>query len=233
MSNYVMECKDLSKSYGSIKALDNITVNIERGKITGILGPNGSGKTTLIKIVNGLLKPDKGSVTINREPVGIKSNKAVSYLSDCVCMPEWMNVGELTEYYADFFDNFNCRKAEEMLKNLSLDKSQKIKTLSKGTKEKVQLVLTMSRDADIYILDEPMGGVDPATRDYIINTIISNYSENSAVLISTHLISDIENILDDVIFINKGKIILAETAENIRENRHMSVDALFREVFKC
>ncbi len=233
MNEYVMQCSGLTKMYGTIKALDAVDLNINRGRIIGLLGPNGSGKTTLIKIANGLLTQNSGELLVNGGPVGTDSKKAISYLPDCICLPEWMKVSELMEYYADFFEDFNTEKAKHMIENLNLDPNKSLKTLSKGTKEKVQLVLTMSREADLYLLDEPMGGVDPATRDYILNTIITNYNENASVVISTHLISDVENILDDVIFINKGKIVLSDSVDNIRENRRMSVDALFREVFKC
>ncbi len=233
MNEYVMQCNEVTKMYGNVKALDSVCLNISRGRITGLLGPNGSGKTTLIKIANGLLMPSTGDILINGNPIGTESKKSISYLSDCLCLPEWMTVRELVDYYKDFFEDFNFEKSKIMLENLSLDMNKTLKTMSKGTKEKVQLVLTMSRDADLYLLDEPMGGVDPATRDYILNTIISNYNENSSVVISTHLISDVENILDDVIFINSGKIVLHDTVDNIRESRQMSVDALFREVFKC
>lgn len=233
MNEYVMQCNEVTKMYGNVKALDSVCLNISRGRITGLLGPNGSGKTTLIKIANGLLMPSSGDILINGNPIGTESKKAISYLSDCLCLPEWMTVSELVDYYKDFFEDFNFEKSKIMLENLGLDMNKTLKTMSKGTKEKVQLVLTMSRDADLYLLDEPMGGVDPATRDYILNTIISNYNENSSVVISTHLISDVENILDDVVFINNGKIVLHDTVDNIRESRQMSVDALFREVFKC
>lgn len=233
MNEYVMQCSEVTKMYGNVKALDSVCLNISRGRITGLLGPNGSGKTTLIKIANGLLMPSTGDILINGNPIGTESKKSISYLSDCLCLPEWMTVRELVDYYKDFFEDFNFEKSKIMLENLSLDMNKTLKNMSKGTKEKVQLVLTMSRDADLYLLDEPMGGVDPATRDYILNTIISNYNENSSVVISTHLISDVENILDDVIFINSGKIVLHDTVDNIRESRQMSVDAIFREVFKC
>ena len=197
------------------------------------MGPNGSGKTTLIKIANALLTPSSGQITINGKAPGIESKKAVSYLSDCVCLPDWMKVSELVKLFDSFYDNFNTQKAYEMIKNLGIDPDDKLKTLSKGNKEKVQLILVMSRDADLYLLDEPMGGVDPATRDYILNTIISNYRENSSVVISTHLIADVEKILDEVIFISSGEIVLQDMVDSIREKQGKSVDALFREVFRC
>lgn len=233
MSEFVMQCRNLTKRYGSLTALDNAELNLQKGRIIGLLGPNGSGKTTLIKIANGLLTPTEGEITINGFSIGTQTKKSVSYLPDCISLPDWMKLSELVNFYADFYEDFNVEKADKMIDSLALDRDKRLKTLSKGTKEKVQLVLTMSREADLYLLDEPMGGVDPATRDYILNTIISNYNENSAVMISTHLISDVENILDDVIFIDKGKIVLADSVDNIRETRQMSVDALFREVFKC
>ena len=233
MSDFVLTCNELTKKYGTLTALDNVSFNVERGKIVGLLGPNGSGKTTLIKIANGLLTATGGEILICDEKPGVETKRRTAYLSDCLSLPQWLSVGGLVDFYADFFENFNTQKAKQMMESLNLDPDKKLKTLSKGTKEKVQLVLTMSRDADLYLLDEPMGGVDPATRDYILNTIISNYNENSSVIISTHLISDVENILDEVVFINEGKIVLTDSADNIRENRNMSVDALFREVFKC
>ena len=198
-----------------------------------LLGGSGSGKTTLIKIANALLTPSSGQITINGKAPGIESKKAVSYLSDCVCLPDWMKVSELVKLFDSFYDNFNTQKAYEMIKNLGIDPDDKLKTLSKGNKEKVQLILVMSRDADLYLLDEPMGGVDPATRDYILNTIISNYRENSSVVISTHLIADVEKILDEVIFISSGEIVLQDMVDSIREKQGKSVDALFREVFRC
>ena len=233
MSDNLMQCVNLIKNYGSQCALRSVNLNIEKGKIIGLLGPNGSGKTTLIKIANGLLTPTSGEITINGYKPGIETKSSVSYLPDCVSLPEWMSAEEIIAFYSDFFSDFDKAKAFKMIENLKVSTSAKLKTLSKGTKEKVQLVLTMSRNADLYLLDEPMGGVDPATRDYILNTIISNYNENSTVIISTHLISDVENILDHVIFINNGEIALSDSVDNIRENRHMSVDSLFREVFKC
>lgn len=233
MSETVMKCTDLCKSYGSKKALENVNFELHRGKIVGLLGPNGSGKTTLIKIANGLLTPTSGKVEINGEQVGVGSKSKVSYLSDCLSLPDYMKVTELVIYFKDFYADFDAEKAFGMLQNLGVDKNARLKALSKGTKEKVQLILAMSRNADLYLLDEPMGGVDPATRDYILNTIISNFRENSTVVISTHLISDVEKVLDEVIFINNGKIVLEDSVDNIRDNKGKSVDELFREVFKC
>lgn len=233
MNDMIMVCRNLSKNYGSNQALKDINIEIPRGRIIGLLGPNGSGKTTLIKLANGLLTPTRGELLINGSPTGVKSKKAISYLADCVCLPEWMRVKELIEFYGSFYSDFSNEKAQTMIDNLGININAKFKTLSKGNKEKVQLILVMSRDAELYLLDEPMGGVDPATRDYILNTIIANYASNSSVVISTHLISDVEQILDDVIFINKGEIALQDSVDNIRDSQGKSVDELFREVFKC
>ncbi len=233
MSDVIMKCSSLWKSYGNLPALRNINCEIKAGRIYGLLGSNGSGKTTLIKIANGLLTPSAGDIYINGGEVGVESKKVISYLPDCVALPEWMKVEELVKFYDDFYEDFSTDKANDMLRSLNLNGEQRFKTLSKGNKEKVQLILVMSRDAKLYLLDEPMGGVDPATRDYILNTIITNYSPDSAVVISTHLISDVENILDEVIFINQGEIILEDSADNIRSENGKSVDALFREVFRC
>lgn len=233
MSDVIMKCSSLWKSYGNLPALRNINCEIKAGRIYGLLGPNGSGKTTLIKIANGLLTPSAGDIYINGGEVGVESKKVISYLPDCVALPEWMKVEELVKFYDDFYEDFSTDKANDMLRSLNLNGEQRFKTLSKGNKEKVQLILVMSRDAKLYLLDEPMGGVDPATRDYILNTIITNYSPDSAVVISTHLISDVENILDEVIFINQGEIILEDSADSIRSENGKSVDALFREVFRC
>ena len=233
MNEVIMKCSGLWKNYGNLSALRNINCEIKTGRIYGLLGPNGSGKTTLIKIANGLLTPSAGHLYINGGDVGVASKKVVSYLPDCVALPEWMKVEELIKFYDDFYEDFNKDKANDMLKSLNLNGEQRFKTLSKGNKEKVQLILVMSREAKLYLLDEPMGGVDPATRDYILNTIITNYSQDSAVVISTHLISDVENILDEVIFIRGGEIVLEDTADNIRSQNGKSIDALFREVFRC
>jgi len=233
MNDIVMQCESLCKSYGSKKALDGVSFSLGRGKIVGLLGPNGSGKTTLIKIANGLLTATSGRLTVDGHEIGVETKKKISYLSDCLALPDYMRVSELIDFYKDFYEDFDKEKAYKMVDNLGVDKFARLKTLSKGTKEKVQLILTMSRNADLYLLDEPMGGVDPATRDYILSTIISNYTEHSTVVISTHLISDVEKILDEVIFINSGKIVLEDTVDNIREKQNKSVDELFREVFKC
>lgn len=233
MSDVILQCTDLCKSYGKKQALNNLNLSLTKGKIIGLLGPNGSGKTTFIKILNGLLTPTSGEAVIDGKNIGIESKKIVSYLPDCVSLPEWMKINELVNFYKNFYEDFNSDKAYIMLENLKIDPDDKFKTLSKGNKEKVQLILVMSREAKLYLLDEPMGGVDPATRDYILNTIISSYSENSTVIISTHLIADVEKILDEVLFINNGEIVIQDTVDNIRDNQGKSIDTLFREVFRC
>jgi ABC-2 type transport system ATP-binding protein len=233
MSEIIFQCDDLCKSYSGKQALNNVNFSLSRGRIVGLLGPNGSGKTTLIKLANTLLTPTSGSILVNNKAVGKESKSEISYLPDCVSLPDWMKIGELVRFFKSFYSNFNVDKAYAMLKNLNIDENARLKTLSKGNKEKVQLILVMSRDADLYLLDEPMGGVDPATRDYILNTIISNYSENSTVVISTHLIADVEKILDEVLFINNGEIVFRDMVDNIRDKQGKSVDALFREVFRC
>lgn len=233
MSDVILQCTNLCKSYGKKQALNNLNLSLTKGKIIGLLGPNGSGKTTFIKILNGLLTPTSGEAVIDSKKIGIESKKIVSYLPDCVSLPEWMKINELINFYKNFYEDFNSEKAYIMLENLKIDPNDKFKTLSKGNKEKVQLILVMSREAKLYLLDEPMGGVDPATRDYILNTIISNYSENSTVIISTHLIADVEKILDEVLFINNGEIVIQDTVDNIRDNQGKSIDTLFREVFRC
>ena len=229
----LLECKHLSKSYGKKPALSDINLQIDGGHIIGLLGPNGSGKTTLIKLITGLLTPSAGEIYVNETPVGIESKKVISYLPDHNFLSQWMSVQQMVDYFADFYDNFRRERAEQMLRELGIQPSAKIKTLSKGTQEKVALILVMSRDADLYLLDEPIAGVDPASRDYIIRTILTNYNENSTVILSTHLISDIESILNDVIFINYGHIVRADSADNIRNAEGKSVDAVFREVFRC
>lgn len=227
------ECSGLTKSFGSVKALDAVNISIAAGRVVGLLGPNGSGKTTLIKLANGLLTPDEGSIQICGDKPGKQSKAVVSYLPDKMMLPAWMSVSKLMDMYEDFYSDFDRQRASEMLANLDLNEKQKVGQMSKGTKEKVQLILVMSRRAKLYLLDEPIGGVDPATRDYILNTIVKNYDENAVVMISTHLISDVENVLDDVIFIDKGTIKLQASVDDIREQYGKSVDALFREVFKC
>ncbi len=229
----ILECKDLYKKFGKKKALENINLNISRGRIVGLLGPNGSGKTTLIKICNELLNPTSGEIHIGGHKPGIETKKIVSYLPETTYLNDWMKVSEIISFFKDFYSDFNTEKAYDMMKRLKIDPNDKLKTMSKGTKEKVQLILVMSREAQLYLLDEPIGGVDPAARDYILNTIISNYSEDATVILSTHLISDIEQILDDIIFIKEGQIVLTKTVDEIRDEEGKSVDAVFREVFKC
>lgn len=229
----ILECKDLTKKYGKFTALDHVNLSLEGGHIVGLLGPNGSGKTTLIKIINGLLTPSSGEITVNGKPIGVESKKVISYLPDHTYLNKGMRVRDIIDYFEDFYADFDTRRAYDMLAKLSINPSDKLKTMSKGTKEKVQLILVMSRHADLYVLDEPIAGVDPAARDYILNTILSNYDENATILISTHLIADIENILDQIIFIQNGHIRLTSSVEEIREQNGKSVDALFREVFRC
>ena len=229
----ILECRELSKRFGRTQALDHISLNVEAGRVVGLLGPNGSGKTTLIKLANGLLTPSEGEILIDGQAPGTHSKALVSYLPDREYLPEWMNAGQLMDLYADFYRDFDRDRATEMLLHLGLDPKQKVKHMSKGTREKVQLILVMSRRAKLYLLDEPIGGVDPATRDYILHTIISNYDPEAAVIISTHLISDVENILDDVVFLNYGSIALHKSVDEIRAEEGKSVDAVFREVFRC
>ena len=228
-----LECRELGKRFGTTQALDGVNLTVMPGRVVGLLGPNGSGKTTLIKLINGLLTPTAGEVSICGLQPGKESKALVSYLPDRPCLPEWMNVRQLMEYYADFFADFDRARAADMMARLSLHEELRISQMSKGTKEKVQLILVMSRRARLYLLDEPIGGVDPATRDYILDTIIRNYDENASVVISTHLISDVENVLDDVIFLREGKVSLQASVDDLREQYGKSVDALFREVFKC
>ena len=229
----VLECKNLSKHYGGTMALSHLDFTIEPGRIVGLLGPNGSGKTTLIKLANGLLTPSEGEILVCNMAPGKETHGVVSYLPERTCIPTWMTARQLMDFYQDFYADFRRDTAEEMLTHLKINMTQRIKQMSKGTREKVQLIMVMSRNAALYLLDEPIGGVDPATRDYILNTIISNYNPEAAVVISTHLISDVEKVLDDVIFINQGQLVLQSSADQIREEKGMSVDALFREVFKC
>ena len=229
----VLECKDLSKHYGNAPALNHVSLAVEPGRIVGLLGSNGSGKTTLIKLANGLLTPTSGSLSICGVAPGRESHALASYLPERTCIPTWMSVKQLLDFYGDFYRDFNRKAAEEMLTHLNIRLTQRIKQMSKGTREKVQLIMVMSRAAKLYLLDEPIGGVDPATRDYILSTIITNYNPEAAVIISTHLIADVEKVLDEVIFINQGQVVLQSSVDEIREEKGMSVDALFREVFKC
>ena len=229
----LLETKKLSKSFDNKEVLKDINLKITKGKIIGLLGKNGAGKTTLIKLINDLLTPTKGEVLVKGKKVGIESKKAISYLPERTYLNKQMKVSEVIDYFKDFYEDFDSEKAIRLLKDLDLDINQRLTKMSKGMQEKVQLVLVMSRDADLYILDEPLGGVDPATRDYILDTILSNFSENASVIISTHLISDIERILDDVLFIDKGKIILQEDADKLRNKEKASIDEIFRRMFKC
>lgn len=229
----IIECINLSKTYGAKTALNNITVTIPRGRIIGLLGPNGSGKSTLIKTINGLLTPTSGEVRINGYLPGVETKKVISYLPERTYLNDWMRVKDIIKFFGEFYDNFNEAAAYSMLDKLNINPQEKLKTMSKGTKEKVQLILVMSRKADLYLLDEPIAGVDPAARDYILKTILSNYNENATLIISTHLISDIEQILDDVVFISNGNIIMTKSVDEIRQTYNKSVDTVFREVFKC
>jgi len=230
--NEILKCTALSKRYGSVQALNKVDLTIERGKIIGILGPNGSGKTTLIKLINGLLTPTEGSILVDGEAPGVETKKIVSYLPDNSFLPSWMTAEQIIELFCDFYADFRPELAYEMLDRLGVSRNTRLKNLSKGNKEKVCLILVMSRNAQLYVLDEPIAAVDPATRDYVISTIINNYNPYASVLISTHIIADIEPVLDEAIFINRGEIVLHKTVDEIREERGMSVDALFREVFK-
>ncbi|MBR6352986.1 MAG: ABC transporter ATP-binding protein [Oscillospiraceae bacterium] len=228
-----LECRALSKRYGDTPALDGVNISVAPGRVVGLLGPNGSGKTTLIKLANGLLTPTSGELRICGALPGKETKAVVSYLPDRCCLPEWMSARQLMDFYADFYDDFDRARAADMLSRLGLGEQLRVSQMSKGMKEKVQLILVMSRRARLYLLDEPIGGVDPATRDYILETIIRNYDEQASVVISTHLISDVENVLDDVIFLNNGKVTLQSSVDDIREQYGKSVDALFREVFRC
>ena len=228
----ILRCDHLTKQYGTIYALNDLSLSIESGKIIGLLGPNGAGKTTLIKIINGLLTPTFGTLTIDGSAPGPLTKPKVSYLPDISYLNNWMTVEQIVSMFADFYEDFRPELAYQMIQNLGINKKMRLKTLSKGNKEKVCLILVMSRSAKLYVLDEPIAGVDPATRDYIISTIINNYNPEASVLISTHLISDIESVLDEVIFIKNGGIVLHDTVDHIREEHGMSVDDLFREVFK-
>ena len=226
-------CNDLSKSYGPVKALYHVNLNLEEGKIIGLLGPNGSGKTTLIKLASRLLVPTEGSITICGKEPSPETKAMVSYLPDRNYLPDWMNSEDLLDMFEDFFSDFDRARAIEMLGSLNIDMKMPLKKMSKGTKEKVQLILTMSRHAKLYLLDEPIAGVDPAARDYILRTIISNYDENATVLISTHLIADVENVLDEAIFLKEGQVVLHQGVDELKESTGKSVDEYFREVFRC
>ena len=226
-----LECRNLTKDYGNVMALSDVNLTLESGRIVGLLGPNGSGKTTLIKTANGLLQPTSGEILLNGLKPGPETKSFVSYLPDANYLPDWMNIDGLVGMFADFYADFDRKKAEEMLKQLNLREKDRLKTLSKGNKEKVQLILVMSREAKLYLLDEPIGGVDPASRDYILKTIINQYSEDASVIISTHLIADIESVLDEAVFLKYGQIELQGDTDNIRQAHGKSIDKLFREMF--
>jgi len=229
----VLTCKDVCKRYGKTPALNSVSLNIEAGRIVGLLGPNGSGKTTLIKLANGLLTADGGMISICGVVPGKESHALVSYLPERPCVPLWMTAGQLMDFYQDFYPDFRREAAEEMLAHLNVPRAQRIKQMSKGTREKVQLIMVMSRAAKLYLLDEPIGGVDPAARDYILNTIVTNYDPEASVIISTHLISDVESVLDEYIFLREGKLMRTGSVDSVREHDGKSLDELFREVFKC
>ena len=229
----LLEIHSLTKKYGSKTALSDVNLTLEGGHIVGLLGPNGSGKTTLIKIINGLLTPTKGLVTVNGNRIGVETKKVISYLPDTSYLNMGSKVSDVIKTFERFYADFDTKRAYEMLEKLNLNPNDRLKSMSKGTKEKVQLILVMSRRADLYVLDEPIAGVDPAARDYILSVILSNYDPKATILISTHLIADIESVLDQVVFIKEGKIERFSSVDDIRENEGKSVDALFREVYKC
>lgn len=229
----ILECNELTKYYGHAQALNQVSLRIEPGRIVGLLGPNGSGKSTMMKLANGLLTPTSGEILICGQKPGRESHSQVSYLPERTAIPTWMSTTQLLDFYSDFYTDFQRDAAEKMLAHLKIAPKQRIKQMSKGNREKVQLIMVMSRAAKLYLLDEPIGGVDPATRDYILSTIIGSYNPEASVVISTHLIADVEKILDDVIFINQGQIMMQTTVDRIREEKGISVDAFFREVFRC
>ena len=229
----LLKCINLNKEFGNKKILQDINLTIPRGKIIGLLGKNGTGKSTLLKLINDLLTPTTGQILVNGKEVGIESKKIISYLPERTYLDKSMTVEKTIRYFEEFYDNFDSEKARKLLGDLELDTTQKLSKMSKGMQEKVQLVLVMSRTADLYILDEPLGGVDPATRDYILDTILTNINDGASVIISTHLIADIERILDEVIFIDKGKIILHSDSDELRKKENGSIDEIFRRMFKC
>lgn len=231
--NPILECRNLTKSYGGFLALNQLNLTLEPGKIIGLLGPNGSGKSTLIKLINGLLVPNEGELLINGMAPSQETKGIVSYLPERTYLPNWMNVTTALDFFEDFYADFDRKKALDMLQRLSIDPSASLKHLSKGNKEKVQLILVMSRNARLYCLDEPIGGVDPAARDFILNTIISNYNQDATILLSTHLISDIERILDEFVFIHNGVLKMHASVDDVRMQQGKSIDTLFREVFAC
>ena len=232
MEENLIVCGALSKHYGLHRALDQVDLTIGRGRIIGLLGPNGSGKTTWIKLLCGLLQPTSGFVTIDGHKPDLHTKSIISYLPDRMYFADWMKAGDLLDYFADFYPDFDRKKAEGMCHSLGITKDDRIKTMSKGTKEKLQLAVVMSRRAQLYLLDEPIAGVDPAARDYILGTILTNYNPEGTVIISTHLISDVEKVLDEVIFLKSGRVVRHDTVDHIRETEGKSVDALFREVFR-
>ena len=229
----ILECNNLTKTYAGVTALDHVDLAIDPGRIVGLLGPNGSGKTTLIKLAAGLLQPTQGQILIDGKKPSPETNAVLSYLPERIALSQWMKVTQVLDFFCDFYKDFDRQAAEQMLAQLHIAPNQVLKQMSKGTKEKVQLILVMSRKAKLYLLDEPIGGVDPATRDYILHTILTNYNPDAAVVISTHLIGDVEQVLDEVVFLNRGQIALHDSCENIREQQGKSIDGLFREVFKC
>ena len=229
----LVQFEHVTKQYGEKKALDNVSFTLEPGKIYGLLGPNGSGKSTAIKIINDLLQPTSGTVLVNGLKPGVESKKIISYLPDRNYLNDWMKVEDAFKLFEDFYEDFDRIRAEEMLRSLNIDSGARLKTLSKGTLEKVQLILIMARRAKLYVLDEPIAGVDPAARDYILQTLLSNYGEESSILISTHLITDIEKVLDEVLFLQNGRIVLSGAVDDIRAEHGKSIDGLFREVFRC
>lgn len=233
MENTIIKLENVVKRYGKKEALKGINLDIPKGKIVGLLGPNGSGKSTMIKLLNGLLQPDEGTIEIAGMKPSIETKKIVSYLPERTYLSEWMKMKDLLKFFSDFYEDFDLEKAEEMIEALNINIDEKIKDMSKGTKEKVQLILVMSRNADVYILDEPIGGVDPAARSFIMRTILQNFSEESTLIIATHLISEIENICDEIIFLSYGEIKLQGNVDEIREEKGKSIDALFREEFRC
>ncbi len=229
----LVKCNELCKEFDNKQILKDVNLTIPKGRIIGLLGKNGMGKTTLLKLINDLLTPTSGEVLINGEKPNINSKKIISYLPERTYLDKSMRVSQIITFFDEFYDNFNKDKAIKLLQDLDLDINSKVSKMSKGMQEKLQLILVMSREADLYILDEPLGGVDPATRDYILDTILSNFREGASVIISTHIISDIERILDDVIFIDKGKIVLTSSADELRKKEHASIDEIFRRNFKC
>lgn len=229
----LVKCNNLCKEFDKKQILDNINLSIPKGKIIGLLGKNGMGKTTLIKLINDLLTPTSGEILINGEKPGVNSKKVISYLPERTYLDKSMKVSQIITFFEEFYENFNKEKAIKLLKDLDLDINAKISKMSKGMQEKLQLILVMSREAELYILDEPLGGVDPATRDYILDTILLNFKEGASLIISTHIIGDIERILDDVIFIDKGKIVLTSSADELRKKENASIDEIFRRCFKC